>query len=158
MVLHLNAERVSTYVHCPLVKRLILSFSESMIDGLSLQLTLVIVCRPLCSAAHLVTSSTFLNLVNTWNHWYYLKCQFVYLVTSIFIDDSDDTDTIAFADLSESLCLAQHVKSPTHVMGHILDLIIARSPDNIIKGSPSLDSFLSDHCSVLYCLNVTKVL
>ena len=43
-------------------------------------------------------------------------------------------------------------------MGHILDLIITRSSDNIIKGTPSPDSFLSDHCSVWCCLNVTKVL
>ena len=43
-------------------------------------------------------------------------------------------------------------------MGHILDLIITRSSDNIIKGTPSLDCFLSDHCSVLCFLNVTKVL
>ena len=42
--------------------------------------------------------------------------------------------------------------------GHILNLIITRSSDNIIKGTPSLDSFLSDHCSVLCCLNVTKAL
>ena len=55
-------------------------------------------------------------------------------------------------------CLIQHVKSPTHIMGHILDLIITHSSDNIIKGTPSPDSFLSDHCSVLCCLNVTKVL
>ena len=43
-------------------------------------------------------------------------------------------------------------------MGHILDLIITRSSDNIIKGTPSPDCFLSDHCSVLCFLNVTKVL
>ena len=43
-------------------------------------------------------------------------------------------------------------------MGHILDLIITRSSDNIIKGTPSPDCFLSDHCSVLCCLNDTKVL
>ena len=42
-------------------------------------------------------------------------------------------------------------------MGHILDLIITHSSDNIIKGTPSPDSFLSHHCSVLCCLNVTKV-
>ena len=77
---------------------------------------------------------------------------------NVHLDVSDDADTIAFADLLESLCLTQHVKSPTHVMGHILDLIISCSSDNIIKGTPSPDSFLSDHCSVLCCLNVRKVL
>ena len=77
---------------------------------------------------------------------------------NVHLDVSDDADTIALTDLLESLCLTQHVKSPTHVMGHILYLIITRSSDNIIKGAPSPDSFLYDHCSVLCCLNVTKVL
>ena len=43
-------------------------------------------------------------------------------------------------------------------MGHILDLVITRSSNNIVKGTSSPDSFLSDHCSVLCYLNVTKVL
>ena len=77
---------------------------------------------------------------------------------NVHLDVSDNADTIAFADLLESMCLTQHVKSPVPVIGHILDLIITRSSDNIIKGTPSPDSFLYDHCSILCCLNVTKVL
>ena len=133
-------------------------FSEYMIDGLSLQLRLVIVYRPPYSAAlsffsafpefreyleSLVLSEVAICISSDFNVHLYVR---------------DDADTIAFADLLESLCLTQHVKSLTHVMGHILDLIITRSSDNIIKGTPSPDSFLSDHCSVWCCLNVTKVL
>ena len=135
-------------------------FSEYMIDGLSLQLRLVIVYRPPYSAAHPVTSSTFFPEFSE-----YLESLVLSKVPicisgdfNVHLDVSDDADTIAFADLLESLCLTQHVKSPTHVMGHILDLIITRSSDNIIKGTPSPDCFLSDHCSVLCFLNVTKVL
>ena len=124
-----------------------------MIDGL-------LVYRPPYSAAHPVTSSTFFPEFSE-----YLKSLVLSKVPictsgdfNVHLDVSDNADTIAFADLLESLCLTQHVKSPTHVMGHILDLIITRSSDNIIKGTPSPDSFLSDHCSVLCCLNVTKVL
>ena len=131
-----------------------------MIDGLSLQLRLVIVYRPPYSAAHPITSSTFFPEFSE-----YLESLVLSKVPicisgdfNVHLDVSDDADTIAFADLLESLCLTQHVKSPTHVMGHILDLIISCSSDNIIKGTPSLDSFLSDHCSVLCCLNVRKVL
>ena len=131
-----------------------------MIDGLSLQLRLVIVYRPPYSAAHPVTSSTFFPEFSEYLESLVLSkvpiC--IYGDFNVHLDVSDDADTIAFADLLESLCLTQHVKSPTHVMGHILDLIISCSSDNIIKGTPSLDSFLSDHCSVLCCLNVRKVL
>ena len=132
-------------------------FSEYMIDGLSLQLRLVIVYTPPYSAAHPITSSTFFPELSE-----YLESLVLSKVPicisgdfNVHLDVSDDADTIAFADLLESLCLTQHVKSLTHVMGHILDLIITRSSDNIIKGTPSPDSFLSDHCSILCCLNVT---
>ena len=131
-----------------------------MIDGLSLQLRLVIVYRPPYSAAHPVTSSTFFPEFSE-----YLKSLVLSKVPicisgdfNVHLDVSDNADTIAFADLLESLCLTQHVKSPVPVIGHIVDLLITRSSDNIIKGTPSPDSFLSDHCSILCCLNVTKVL
>ena len=131
-----------------------------MIDGLSLQLRLVIVYTPPYSAAHPITSSTFFPEFSEYLESLVLSkvpiC--IYGDFNVHLDVSDDADTIAFADLLGSLCLTQHVKSPTHVMGHILDLIISCSSDNIIKGTPSPDSFLSDHCSVLCCLNVRKVL
>ena len=124
-----------------------------MIDGL-------LVYRPPYSVAHPVTSSTFFPEFSE-----YLKSLVLSKVPictsgdfNVHLDVSDNADTIAFADLLESLCLTQHVKSPVPVIGHIVDLIITRSSDNIIKGTPSPDSFLSDHCSILCCLNVTKVL
>ena len=131
-----------------------------MIDGLSLQLRIVIVYRPLYSAAHPVTSSTFFPEFSE-----YLESLVLSKVPicksgdfNVHLDVSDGADTIAFADLLESLCLTQHVKSPVPVIGHIVDLIITRSSDNIIKGTPSPESFLSDHCPVLCCPNVTKAL
>ena len=131
-----------------------------MIDGLSLQLRLVIVYTPPYSAAHPITSSTFFPELSE-----YLESLVLSKVPicisgdfNVHLDVSDDADTIAFADLLGLLCLKKYVKSLTQVMGHILDLIISCSSDNIIKGTHSPDSFLSDHCSVLCCLNVRKVL
>ena len=49
----------------------------------------------------------------------------------------------------ESLGLKQHVTQPTHVDGHILDLIITRLSDNIIKDPPHVDRYISDHASIL---------
>ena len=126
-------------------------FSEYMIDGLSLQLRLVIVYRPPYSAAHPITSSTFFPEFSEYLESLVLSKVPIYISGdfNVHLDVSDNADT---------MCLTQHVKSLAHVMGHILDLIISCSSDNIIKGTPSPDSFLSDHCSVLCCLNVRKVL
>ena len=42
----------------------------------------------------------------------------------------------------------QHVKQPTHKGIHILDLIIARSKDNIVRHTSVVDLGLSDHYAV----------
>ena len=54
------------------------------------------------------------------------------------------------------MCLTQHVGSPTHIQAHILDLVITRNSDNIIKGRPISDRYISDHCSVLCSLSVPR--
>ena len=54
------------------------------------------------------------------------------------------------------MCLTQHARSPTHIQGHILDLVITRNSDNIIKGRPISDRYISDHCSVLCSLSVPR--
>ena len=43
----------------------------------------------------------------------------------------------------------QHVKQPTHKGIHILDLIIARSKDNIVRHTSVVDLGLSDHYGTL---------
>ena len=42
----------------------------------------------------------------------------------------------------------QHVKQPTHKGIHILDLIIARSKDNIVRHTSVVDLGLSDHYGI----------
>ena len=65
-------------------------------------------------------------------------------------------DAAKFAVVLESMCLTQRVRSPTHIQGHILDLVITRNSDNIIKGRPISDRYISDHCSVLCSLSVPR--
>ena len=72
------------------------------------------------------------------------------------LDVGGDVDAAKFADLLETICLTQHVRSPTHIQGHILDLVITRNSDNIIKGRPISDRYISDHCSVLCSLSVPR--
>ena len=57
--------------------------------------------------------------------------------------------TQKFLDHMDSLSLDQHIVHSNHVDGHILDLIITRLSDNIIRDPPYVDRHISDHASVL---------
>jgi hypothetical protein len=74
---------------------------------------------------------------------------------NIHVDVADNLDSIKFLDMLESVGLQQHVKHPTHVGGHTLDLIITRQIDRIISVEPRADQFLSDHSSTLCFLQWT---
>ena len=83
-------------------------FSEYMIDGLSLQLRLVIVYRPPYSAA-----LSFFSAFPEFREYLesLVLSEVAICISSDFnvhLDVRDDEDTIAFADLLESLCLTQH--------------------------------------------------
>ena len=49
------------------------------------------------------------------------------------IDDNNDNQANEFLDLCTSYNLQQHVRSPTHCKGHILDLIFTRDADSLLK-------------------------
>ena len=68
---------------------------------------------------------------------------------NIHVDDNENSDALNFLDLLESLGLQQHVTDPTHIHGHILDLIITRMAENVIREKPQVDQYFSDHASVL---------
>ena len=72
------------------------------------------------------------------------------------VDVMDDNDSVRLLDLLESFGLQQHVAHATHTHGHILDLIITRQSDQIIKSLPCVDRFISDHASVLCSLHSIK--
>ena len=55
-----------------------------------------------------------------------------------------------------SLSLIQHENQPTHEKGHILDLIISRSADNITLSNPAPVYLFSDHFSCSYSLSLSK--
>lgn len=68
----------------------------------------------------------------------------------------DDPNCVTFTDLLDSTGLEQHVKSPTQLHSHILDLIITRKSDSLVAGTPFCDNFHSGHCTVLCNLNMSK--
>ena len=75
---------------------------------------------------------------------------------NIHVDIHDHNDSVKFMDLLVSMGLVQHVNTPTHQRGHILDLIITREVDSLVHKPPISDCFLSDHCTVLCNLSLLK--
>ena len=71
---------------------------------------------------------------------------------------SGDVDSAKFADLLELMSLIQHVRSPTHIDGQVLDWVITRSSDNIIQGRSITDRYISEHCYVLCSLSAPRPL
>ena len=117
-----------------------------------------IVYRIPYSAVHPITSNTF--LLEFSDYLDSLLLSKVPLCISgdfnFHMDVIGDADSAKFADLLELMCLTQHVRSPTHIQGHILDLVITRNSDNIIQWRPISDRYISDHCSVLCSLSAPR--
>ncbi|KAL9957977.1 hypothetical protein ACROYT_G034937 [Oculina patagonica] len=75
---------------------------------------------------------------------------------NIHVDVPDDSDSTKFLDLLESFSLQQHVMGSTHIHGHTLDLVITRQSDQILRSTPRIDRYFSDHASVLCHLHSIK--
>ena len=133
-------------------------FSEYLINAISQQFKLIIIYRPPYSTAHPVSMSTFLDEFSKYLESIVLSKAPICICGdfNIHIDDNTNTDATSFKDLLESMCLFQHVKQPTHLMGHILDLIITRKSDEVVTGQPTTDRFISDHCSILCDLQTSS--
>ena len=61
------------------------------------------------------------------------------------IDVSNDPQASMFLTTLEAFGLVQHVVSATHCKGHLLDLIITRSRDNLVASTTVHDILMSDH-------------
>ena len=59
-----------------------------------------------------------------------------------------------FLDLLDSFGCTQHVFSPTHSAGHILDLVITSSSNAV--NNVSVGNFLSDHALIMFDVNISK--
>ncbi|XP_070556651.1 uncharacterized protein [Ptychodera flava] len=72
------------------------------------------------------------------------------------LDDGNLPDTVKFTTLLHSMGLRQHILSPTHNKGHILDLVIIRSADQILHSVNITNSMNSDHSLVRFGLTVQR--
>ena len=127
----------------------------------SYDLRLVIVYQPQSdSDDHRIPMNTFfidfsdhLETVILWKEQLVIVGDF-----NIHLDVLSNSDSTKFRDLLESFCLQQHVVGPTHIHGHTLDLIITRQSDQIVRSTPRVDCYFSDHAPVLCHLYSIKLL
>ena len=76
-------------------------------------------------------------------------CPEVLLVSGDFnfhLDDPSDADDRKFMELMDTFGLLQHITTPTYVSGHILDLTISRSSNDINVLPSKSTYYISDHC------------
>ena len=64
-------------------------------------------------------------------------------------DVPTDPNNKHFCDLLYTMGLFQHVKQPSHLHGHILDLIITRQSDDFVDEEPLSERFISEHAAVI---------
>jgi ribosome biogenesis protein Nip4 len=76
---------------------------------------------------------------------------------NLHMDDSCNVNAKKFHDILESFNLKQHVSSPTHNRGHILDLIITRAEDCLVSDIVVKHPVLSDHLAVHCKLKLKKL-
>jgi exonuclease III len=69
--------------------------------------------------------------------------------------DNDCPEQRELKDLLESTNLKQWVNETTHEDGHIIDLVITRHDDTIVKGT-TVPTFFSDHGAIHIDMNATK--
>lgn len=126
-------------------------FSEWIVLLPPHNLRIVALYRPPQSAEHKVSTSTFFTEFSCYLESIILaKEQLIILGDfNIHVDIMDDPDSLRLLDLLDSVGLRQHINQSTHIHGHTLDLIITRSSENILKGPPCVDRYLSDHGSII---------
>ena len=124
----------------------------------SVRLRVVIVYRPTYSAEHAVTTSVFFHKFSVYLESLVMCNELLLIcgVSNIHMDVPSAADTIRLKDLLNSMGLVQHVKRPTHIHGHTLDLIITRQADDIVDGEPLPERYFSDHAAVICKLSVAK--
>ena len=81
------------------------------------------------------------------------------LITGDFnfhVDNKNDAQAQRFLRLLEACNLMQHLKVPTHQLGHTLDLAITRESDNVISNIIVTDQLISDHKLIMFNLPIAR--
>ncbi|XP_060563505.1 uncharacterized protein LOC132722906, partial [Ruditapes philippinarum] len=83
---------------------------------------------------------------------------------NLHLDIPDNNDTRKFTSNLDACGMHQHVREPTHVAGHTLDVVISRETDNIVSNikvvdpglSDSSGNILRDHFAVTFDVKASK--
>ena len=133
-------------------------YSKWSIRAGTQRLKLIIIYRPPYSVNHPVSTAVFFTEFSSFIESA-LLCTDRLLISgdfNIHANIYDDADAAKLQDLLESVELVQHVRCPTHIGGHTLDLIITRQSDKLIETTPIADYLFSDHSPVLCQLQVGR--
>ena len=74
------------------------------------------------------------------------------------MEDDSDSDTLSFRNLLFGHNLDQHVCLPTHIRGHMLDLVITRNMELPISDIDVRGPTFSDHCPLMFTCPWSKQL
>ena len=128
--------------------------------SLSRSVCIIIIYRPPLSSNHDCTTDHFMVEFRSLLEQY-VTDSFSLLITGDFnlhVDNNLDKSLQDFLALIDSFNLKQHVCSPTHRAGHILDLLITRDDGQLVTSVSIHDAAFSDHFVVNCALSMEKPL
>ena len=133
-------------------------FAEYIVSSINSKIRLLVVYRPPYSSMHPISVTSFIDDFGDYLETIILSPEPLLIAGdfNIHVDNPHLNDSVNFCDLLDSFGLVQHVNTPTHQQGHTLDIVITREADSLIHKPPISDSFLSDHCTVLCNLKISK--
>ena len=119
-------------------------FSEWILKTKNRSIRIAAVYRPPSSSASVFFDefSSYIENINI------VMCPEPLVIAGDFnfhMDSVHNKDTVSFNELLETFGLSQHVSVSTHMFGHILDLIITRSTNDLTLGPVNATLPLSDH-------------
>jgi hypothetical protein len=130
---------------------------EATLSHQSVCIRLAVIYRPPPSPKNGFTICQFLEEFAIFLEKHTLSTGFLLIVGDFNFhwEKTTDANCIKLKNMLDSSNLVQHVKDPTHIRGHILDLVISRNEDSIVQ-STSVSSLLSDHHAVHCSLSFQK--
>ena len=75
---------------------------------------------------------------------------------NIHVDDLNDSNSLHFLKLLNTINLYQHVSLPTHNSGHFLDLIITNASSYLVICPYILDTYIFHHKTVCVAIDLPK--
>jgi hypothetical protein len=154
-LLHKKILNINLQKMCPFYS---FEYMESFLKTKTKCIRIIVLYRPPPSESNSFTNAIFLEEFAK-----FLEQQIVatgdLLIVGGFnfhVDNEHNYYAKRFLDLIDSFCLTQHVKDPTHVDGHTLDLVLTRTTDDIIQDLYVTVPTISDHSAIHFKLKIPK--